>query len=1173
MAPAIKIVPSLLQQVKFHKNEVMEGEEVSMTVQTSRDKDRYRGRFEIGRLEEYGGQDIYIRHAGPFYKYPEEAGGYEVTWTVTTPMIDRSEITAQWQIDEAKAQAEETGETYSGPDAYRGIELIARAKHLGLQSDSTGASRTGPDWTGTLTVKDDVSVQLTDLATGAAISGVDVTILLPDGTEETQTLGDDGTVTLENVSPGPIAYFFPDLPGSSRESPVVGVTGQENSTSLWRIRPQQEHLEIDESNPGVPIMRTGDVTPGTWIYLFPERVDGIQFPIEAYVQDDGSLKLVDGNNTSIWEDDERPADQDAPTTETGTAYLPLLGTRDLRHVHVMLSAVQLTSRRIEAYRTGNDSYGIADGPLIRERCFTISEDEIERARAEGTVMLGYAYADVENELLDVSVPHPMQWAEAAHRSYRKAVQQRDLYNAETGVVRAHASITKAAIEGIEKQAENSTKETIARGIEGIFDDDVTAWDFVNKEKLNGALDSMNASMDTYCERIEDAGSLLYGGIVLNTDRYRHARFDETDALIGEQAVDEVDEETRDEVIDLWHRESTYLEDIEQCHAGRDYLAVALGGYVAHDPEFELSEQGNANWYDQIAFALASTVNTGRTAASLIAENLYEAPRSELMGKRAQLLDEADDAARKAFQAYQRYISASVQLWRLTEEVDRLRSSCFLMSAPQRAHRLAGHLISAVDISRTIARPLVDGLDSVLPKSGLMRGFTNSMLQLGSWAGQSLENTGSNVQDTSERILQGQQDQKVLMNEARTHKQEQRAEQHVESQKRQRAYQTLQEADDIYAGQRVAGRIAVGLSGLNVVILMQTFTQTDWTDVPAETYVLATSSLLDGIGSMRHLAAETMEVNAQGQLVGRALFLKRLTQGAAVVEGVFYFYKGVKNLNDADPGASAGYFIALAGAAATLFPLWWVGLIGLAVSVAGTYIASMFGDTEVEKWLKRCAWADPEYSDLDRPEAERAFVEGDLDAPPEEMLLRDLEGFFRITGAPQVVLTVREDGERVSATQRTDSMTRFHPPSGPRPDEILLEVYPKLTTPTAFQYRVQSVSLYTDGIRSDETVWQPSSENVDSDVESRSDGTLRVARWSWPLNRQPDVEAIRSAISSSLKAAVTVELQMRIGDSVTAYVFKYDGDAGLRFRRETAMAVSGTFDHDASGRLLLEDPED
>ena len=198
MGPAIKIVPSLLQQVRFDKNEVMEGEEVSMTVQTSRDKDRYRGRFEVGRLEEHGGQDIYIRHAGPFYKYPEKAGGYEVTWTVTTPMIDRSEITAQWQIDEAKAQAEKTGETYSGPDAYRGIELIARAKHLGLQSDSTEAS-----WTGTLTVYDRLPIHAT-YEDGTPLAGAEYDITVADGSTRTGTLDDEGRATEENVPPGPV---------------------------------------------------------------------------------------------------------------------------------------------------------------------------------------------------------------------------------------------------------------------------------------------------------------------------------------------------------------------------------------------------------------------------------------------------------------------------------------------------------------------------------------------------------------------------------------------------------------------------------------------------------------------------------------------------------------------------------------------------------------------------------------------------------------------------------------------------------------------------------------------------------------------------------------------------------------------------------------------------------
>ena len=180
-----------------------EGKTVHITAQTSRGKDRYRGRFEVGRLEAYGGKDIFIRHAGPFYKYPEKAGGYEVTWTAGTPMIDRSEILAQWQIDEAKAQAEKTGETYSGPDEYRGIELIARAKHLGLQSDSTSASRTGPDWTGTLTVYDRLPIHAT-YEDGTPLSGAEYEIMLADGSIRTGTLDGQGRATEEKVPPGPV---------------------------------------------------------------------------------------------------------------------------------------------------------------------------------------------------------------------------------------------------------------------------------------------------------------------------------------------------------------------------------------------------------------------------------------------------------------------------------------------------------------------------------------------------------------------------------------------------------------------------------------------------------------------------------------------------------------------------------------------------------------------------------------------------------------------------------------------------------------------------------------------------------------------------------------------------------------------------------------------------------
>ena len=204
LAPAVSIVPSLLQQVTFDKEDITEGDDVSITVQTSRNKERFPGSFDVGRLERYGGQDLFIRHAGPIHAYPEKAGGMEATWNVTTPMIDRRDIWAQWQINAAKKQAKETGNTYRGPAEYRGIELIARAKHLGLQSDSTEASRTGPDWTGTLTVLDALDLCVIDDATGAPYPHLPVDLILPDGSEESVTTGENGTISLEAVPPGPV---------------------------------------------------------------------------------------------------------------------------------------------------------------------------------------------------------------------------------------------------------------------------------------------------------------------------------------------------------------------------------------------------------------------------------------------------------------------------------------------------------------------------------------------------------------------------------------------------------------------------------------------------------------------------------------------------------------------------------------------------------------------------------------------------------------------------------------------------------------------------------------------------------------------------------------------------------------------------------------------------------
>jgi hypothetical protein len=233
-----------------------------MTVQTSRDKDRYRGSLEVGRLEEYGGQEVYIRHAGPFYEHPDPAGGYKVTWNVTTPMIDRSEITAQWQIDAAKAQAEENGETYSGPDAYRGIELIARAKHLGLRTDSTEASRSGPDDTGMLIVRDAFHLTVVDDATGAPFADLSVDLTLPDGSEQAATTDSDGVISLASVPPGPVraVLTLEEGQGPSSEPSDALPDDADTVSAAWNRTEPTATTEVATGTPHVLRMHVPDLS-------------------------------------------------------------------------------------------------------------------------------------------------------------------------------------------------------------------------------------------------------------------------------------------------------------------------------------------------------------------------------------------------------------------------------------------------------------------------------------------------------------------------------------------------------------------------------------------------------------------------------------------------------------------------------------------------------------------------------------------------------------------------------------------------------------------------------------------------------------------------------------------------------------------------------------------------
>lgn len=203
-APPVQIVRSLLQEVRFDASRAVDGDSVRVTAQTSRDVHAYTGTFEVGRTESYGDRDLFIRYAGPFRASPVQAGGMEVTWCVACAAIDRREIRAQWQIDAARQEAEQKGEAYDGPDAYRGIELIARARHLGLRSDSTEASRTGPEDTGTLRVRDSFHLTVVDDTTDAPYPNLNVHLILPDGSQESTTTGQNGLVTLDAVPPGPV---------------------------------------------------------------------------------------------------------------------------------------------------------------------------------------------------------------------------------------------------------------------------------------------------------------------------------------------------------------------------------------------------------------------------------------------------------------------------------------------------------------------------------------------------------------------------------------------------------------------------------------------------------------------------------------------------------------------------------------------------------------------------------------------------------------------------------------------------------------------------------------------------------------------------------------------------------------------------------------------------------
>ncbi len=185
---------------------------------------------------------------------------------------------------------------WEAPEGYAQPRFFYTVDVLGVQADSTDAKAKG-----LLTFVDDATIRLRDLVTDAPVADETVVVILPDGSEQETTLDAEGRAELSDIPPGPIKYFFPDLPGSSRESPLQGTTGPDpNEASLWRIAPQQTVMAVDHETGGLDTS-TEPLQEGTWVYVFPEHSgeDPPMSPIiEAKATGEGTLMRVDWSDPS-----------------------------------------------------------------------------------------------------------------------------------------------------------------------------------------------------------------------------------------------------------------------------------------------------------------------------------------------------------------------------------------------------------------------------------------------------------------------------------------------------------------------------------------------------------------------------------------------------------------------------------------------------------------------------------------------------------------------------------------------------------------------------------------------------------------------------------------------------------------------------------------------------------
>ena len=211
--PAVPIVRTRLREVRFGDDVASDGTRVRITAQADPSAAGRPASVELGRLApllgDLDGRALWMPVDGPRLTPVTDRGDILVDWVVDTATIDRARLWSQDAIEPARSQAAGRGPEAQASQAYRGIDLVARVRLLGLRSDSTEASPAGPRSTGTLAVRDPLRVQLIDGRTGAACAEQDVDLTLPDGEERTVTTDADGIAVLESVAPGLVCLTIP----------------------------------------------------------------------------------------------------------------------------------------------------------------------------------------------------------------------------------------------------------------------------------------------------------------------------------------------------------------------------------------------------------------------------------------------------------------------------------------------------------------------------------------------------------------------------------------------------------------------------------------------------------------------------------------------------------------------------------------------------------------------------------------------------------------------------------------------------------------------------------------------------------------------------------------------------------------------------------------------------